>query len=195
MAADSHESEFDTELMYFRSADETSPRFAPPDYRPRCVRGPVIYEDEIPDLPPRAGWDRDFDGGSSSSLIFLRANGNGELVRISKMDPFRTEWDIALYDQYTQENLWQSDSIENAYDAFWLADALVSGDKSPDDITDLLLWKIPPPPRLFRVNRGQFHITLLTRRDRGQAYPCRPPASPALSTPSATHAPTHDMLP
>ena len=103
MTADGHESELDTELMYFRSADDTAPRFAPPNYRPRCVRGPVIYEDEIPDLPLRPGWDRDFDGGSSSSLIFLRAVGNGELVRISKMNPFRIEWDIALYDQYTQE--------------------------------------------------------------------------------------------
>ena len=144
MTADGHESELDTELMYFRSADDTAPRFAPPNYRPRCVRGPVIYEDEIPDLPLRPGWDRDFDGGSSSSLIFLRAVGNGELVRISNMNPFHIEWDIALYDQYTQENLWQSEGIENAYDAFWLADALVSGDKSPSDIDDILRWTIPP---------------------------------------------------
>lgn len=144
MTTGGHESELDTELMYFRSADDTAPRFAPPDYRPRCVRGPVIYDDEIPGLSARPGWDRDFDGGSSSSLIFLRAVGNGELVRISKMNPFRIEWDIALYDQYTQENLWQSEGIENAYDAFWLADALVSGDKSPDDIDDILRWTIPP---------------------------------------------------
>ena len=143
MTGDSHEHEPETQPISFTSADYSDILFAPPDYRPRHVLGPVIYEDEISTLPARQGWDRDFDGGSSSTLIYLRANGDGQLVRVIKDDPFRSRWLIALYDQETQENEWQSDGIENAYDAFWLADALVSGDKSPDDIEDILRWTIP----------------------------------------------------
>ena len=146
MTGNSHENDIESEMMSFSSADDSTPLFAPPVYRPRCVRGPVIYEDEIPDLPARRAWDRDFDGGSSSSLIFLRTSGDGQLVRVIKESPFIVQWEIAIYDQETLENLWQSEGIENAYDAFWLADALVSGDKSPDDIDDILRWAIPPPP-------------------------------------------------
>ena len=144
MTGDSHEHDLETQPISFKSADYSAILFAPPDYRPRHVLGPVIYEDEISTLPARQGWDRDFDGGSSSSLIYIRANGDGQLVRVIKEDPFASRWVIALYDQDTQEGLWQSDDIENAYDAFWLAEALLSGDKSPDDIDDILRWTIPP---------------------------------------------------
>ncbi len=94
--------------------------------------------------PARQAWDLDFDGGSSSSLIFPRANGDSELVRVIRENPFIVRWEIALYDQETLENLWQSKGVENAYDAFWPADALLSGDKFPEDIDDILRWTIPP---------------------------------------------------
>lgn len=146
MAADTHqpEPESETEAVSFQSADDYAPlRFAPPHYRPQMVCGPVIYEDEIPQLPPRPGWDRDFDGGSSSSLIFLRADGRGQLVHVAKLNPFITQWNIARCEQDTLEILWESDPIENAYDAFWLADALVAGEKSPADIEEILHWTLP----------------------------------------------------
>ena len=145
-----HEPDIETEPVSFQSADEYAPLlFAPPDYRPRMVCGPVVYADEIPDLPPRPGWDRDFDGGSSSSLIFLRADGCGQLVRVSKLNPFHIQWEITLFEQFDLEPLWYSDPIENAYDAFWLADALISGNKSTEDIEEILQWTLPPPPPSF----------------------------------------------
>ncbi len=53
MTGNGHENDLETDLMFFSSADDSTPLFAPPEYRPRCVRGPVIYEDEIPGLPAR----------------------------------------------------------------------------------------------------------------------------------------------
>ena len=146
MAADfcEPEPEIETEAVSFQSADEVAPlRFAPPEYRPQMVCGPVIYDDEIADLPPRPGWDRDFDGGSSSSLIFLRADGHGQLVYVARLNPFTIRWHIALSEQDTLEAQWESDTIENAYDAFWLADALITGEKTTADIEEILQWTLP----------------------------------------------------
>ena len=145
MTGDYYEHDLETQPISFASADYSAILFAPQDYRPRHVLGPVIYEDEISTLPARQGWDRDFDGGSSSSLIYLRADGEGQLLRVIKEDPLGSLWVIVLYDQDTQENLWHSDLIVNAYDAFWLADALVCGEKSPDEIDEILRWTIPLP--------------------------------------------------
>ena len=85
MTGDSHEHEPETQPISFTSADYSAILFAPPDYRPRHVLGPVIYEDEISTLPARQGWDRDFDGGSSSTLIYLRPTATANWSESSKM--------------------------------------------------------------------------------------------------------------
>ena len=77
-------------------------------------------------------------------MIFLRADGEGQLVRVSKENPFIIQWEIILLDQEIGQELWHSDGIENAYDVFWLADALVSGAKSHEEIEEILCWSLPP---------------------------------------------------
>ena len=59
--------ETDTNLTTLRidSADELERKIAPAGYYPQQLSGPVVYDDEVEELPPDMPWREYFAGGSN----------------------------------------------------------------------------------------------------------------------------------
>ena len=51
--------------IIIESAEQTNPDSAPQDCRPTYQDRVLVYDDELPELPPMMGWRPFFNGGSN----------------------------------------------------------------------------------------------------------------------------------
>ena len=100
------------ESLRIASADELERKLAPAGYYPQQLSGPVVYDDEVLDLPPDLPWRRYFAGGSNRPhWIRTDSDGNAHFVEC-------TGWG-GSYEVYGPE---YGEHYANAYDAFWRAE-------------------------------------------------------------------------
>lgn len=99
-------------VLRIASADELERKISPAGYYPQEMSGPVVYDDEVCELPPDMPWRRFFAGGSNHPY-WIRTDGNGAAHFVECVG-----WG-GDYEVYGPD---YGERYANAYDAFWRAD-------------------------------------------------------------------------
>ena len=102
----------DTTQLRISSADELERKVSPPGYYPQSLSGPVVYDDEVIELPANMPW-RDFFAGGSNRPHWVRTDSDGDAHFVECVG-----WG-GKYEVYGPN---YGESYANAYDAFWRAD-------------------------------------------------------------------------
>ena len=99
-------------VLEVESAERRPTSVAPQGYRPTLEGPRMVYDDELPDLPPMMGWRRFFAGGSNRPH-WVRTDPESQ--------PHFVEG-VSLEGEYEAQGPSYGERFENAYDAFWTAD-------------------------------------------------------------------------